>query len=282
MTIINNTGYSSLKVFCESDSADVSLSSSRKIWSLQKPKVIPPTSGVQMLCSVESCSIPLSYYTVNPSNNKFKVRSGTTGDYTIFTVEPGNYTAKTIIKAIVENESVPNESVPFKMEFNTALSVFKLAPKVYGTFIDFAPCADQIYKLIGLDLNDSVPFNEDYYTTHVVNLVYTSGIYIAINNIGNSNIDTGIANQNSNCLIRIPITQPSNTVLQFFNNVGFKNLMSAKVLNQIDMSLLDDNRRPLVFTSNVDWTVVLRIDFQKVIVETVEKTRLQLIKDGAL
>jgi hypothetical protein len=132
--------------------------------------------------------------------------------------------------------------------------------------------------MLGMDPNMS--FTTDEHTTNPVSLIYTSGIYIAINNIGNANIDTGVRNQSSNCLIRIPITQPSNTILQFFSNQGFKNLMASSILNQLDISILDDDRQPLQLTGNVEWTIVLRIDFEKSMEETVEKTRIQKIKDG--
>ena len=277
MTIINNTGFSSLKVFCESSSADVNISNSRKVWSLQNPVIIPANSSVKMLCSVESCSIPLSYYTINETNNAFRVNVNG-GSYTTHYITQGNYTAKSII-----DEMTGSASVPFKMEFNTALSTYKMAPKVAGQSINFEAVSNSVYKMLGIEVGAvGLPFSTTYYSPNPVSLVYTSGIYIAINNIGNANIDTSTSNQSSNCLIRIPITQPSNTILQFFNNVGFKNLLSSKILNQIDLSLLDDNRNPLELTSNVNWSVVLRIDFERSVVETFEKTRLQHMKDGTL
>ena len=67
----NNTGYTSLKIFCESRMASVHLSNTRKIWTLNKPIVVPTGHDIQMLCSVESASIPLSYYTINKTNNRF-------------------------------------------------------------------------------------------------------------------------------------------------------------------------------------------------------------------
>ena len=275
MTVINNTGFSSLKIFCESDSADVNVSNSRKVWTLQSPIVLPPSSNVKMLISVESCSIPLSYYTINETNNQFRVNSNG-GAYATFQIAPGNYTAKSVVNAITEPAAVP-----FKMVFNTALSTYKFSPKVAGNSIDFETCSNQVYRLLGMDLTDSnLPFTSTYYSPNPVYLIYTSGVYISLNNVGNSNIDTGISNQNSNCLIRIPITQPSNTILQFFTNVGFKNIMSASVLNQIDLSILDDNRQPLNLTANVDWTVVLRVDFEQGVSEHAVKTRIQHMKDG--
>jgi hypothetical protein len=51
-------------------------------------------------------------------------------------------------------------------------------------------------------------------------------------------------------------------------------LLNSQVLNQLDISLLDDNRALLELPDNVKWTVVLRIDFERVIQETVETTKI--------
>ena len=67
--IINNTGLSSVKLFLESKNASVHLGNSRKVWSLNSP--IMGSNSNKLLCSVESCSVPLSYYTINKTNNRF-------------------------------------------------------------------------------------------------------------------------------------------------------------------------------------------------------------------
>jgi hypothetical protein len=49
-------------------------------------------------------------------------------------------------------------------------------------------------------------------------------------------------------------------------------------LNQLDISLLDDNRQLLELPDNVKWTVVLRIDFERIILETVDVTKINKMK----
>lgn len=261
--IINNTGFSSIKIFCESKSADVNSSNSRKIWTLQNPIVLPNNSDVKMLCSVESCSIPLSFYTINDTNNKLKI-SGTT-----YTIENGNYSASSIITEIQSIQSA------FLMSYSATTSKFKLDAS--GSPFTIDDVDNNAYNLLGI--SSSIHSYTTYLAPHVVNLVYTSGVYLSLNNIENNNIDTGTLQQSSTCLLRIPINQPTNTYLQYFNNVGFKNLLSASVLNQVDLSILDDDRKPLALTNNVNWVVVLRIDFEKGIQpETTTKSKIQRMK----
>jgi len=255
--IINNTGLSSIKIFCESKSANVSLHNSRKIWQLNSPIVLSNTAN-KMLCSVESCSIPLSYYTINDTNNSFKF-SGVIGS-----LINGNYNANQVVTEL-------NKIAPFTFSFNTFTSKFVITG-VIGVTYTIGEVDNSIYNLLGL--LPGVSFIAKYVAPNVCNLVYTSGIYLNLNNIENNNIDTASSHQSSTCLLRIPINQPTNTYLQYFNNIGFKNLLNSQVLNQLDISLLDDNRALLELPDNVKWTVVLRIDFERNIVETVETTKI--------
>jgi hypothetical protein len=136
---------------------------------------------------------------------------------------------------------------------------------------------NNIYNLIGIE---PITFIGSLKAPHTVNLIYTTGIYVSLNNISNTNIDTATSNQSSNVLLRLPINQPTNTYLQFFNNLGFKSIISTTVLNQIDISLLDDRREYLELTSNVPWSVVLRIDFEKTIIETTSRTKIEELRGG--
>jgi hypothetical protein len=261
--IINNTGLSSVKIFCESKTANVSLSNGRKIWSLNAPIFVNNTTN-KMLCSIESVSIPLSFYTVNNTNNSFQFNGVSNA------LPNGNYNANTIATEL-------NKYAPFTVSFNASQNKFVLTGQPATTYtID--EVSNSIYNLLGFV--PSTSFVGSYTAPNVCNLVYTSGIYVSLNNVENNNIDTGNTHQSSTCLLRIPINQPTNTYLQYFNNIGFKNLLSTTVLNQIDISLLDDNREVLELTSNVNWSIVLRIDFERTIQETVEKTRINMLKES--
>jgi hypothetical protein len=257
--IINNTGFSSVKIFCESKDANVSIHNARKIWTLNTPIVINNENEVKMSCSVESCSIPLSYYTINNSNNKISINGQ------VYTIQEGNYSANSMIDQLHLTQTV------ITFTFSKGLSKFILNT-TNSTQID--PVSNNIYNLLGIEPTTFTSL----IAPHVCNLIYTTGIYVSLNNVSNNNIDTATSHQSSNCLLRLPVNQPTNTYLQFFNNLGFKNMLSASVLNQIDISLLDDRREYLELTSNVPWVVVLRIDFEKTITETVSDTKIKQLR----
>lgn len=289
----NNTGYTSRKIFCESRMASVHLATTRKIWTLNKPIVIPTGHDVQMLCAVECASIPLSYYTINETNCNIAVslQDSTVetkrGENFYYAVPFGNYSITALIKVLNFYFDTTKQIITFDYDQITNKIIFKFKRQRIGgsgmTDADFFfpsinPVQNSIYKILGIVPENNIKNFNPYYGKNPVSLIYSSGIYISLNNVQNENIDTGVANQSSNILIRIPITQPQNTVLSFFNPVGFKNLLNANVLSAIDISLLDDNRQLLQLTDNVDWSVVLRIDFQRVVVETVAPTKINQMR----
>ena len=290
----NNTGYTSLKIFCESRMASVSLSTTRKIWSLNKPIVIPTGHDVQMLCCVESASIPLSFYTINETNCNISVSlqdssvSTKQGENFYYSVPFGNYSITALLKVLNTYFDASGKNIitfDYDQITNKIILKFKRG-RIGGDGMTDAnffypsinPVDNSIYKILGLVPESNIIDFNPYYGKNPVSLIYTSGIYISLNNCQNANIDTGISNQTSNILIRIPIQQAQNTVLGFFNPVGFKNLLSTNVLSAVDISLLDDNRQLLQLTDNVDWTVVLRIDFQRTTVETVAPTKINKMR----
>lgn len=267
--VVNNTGFSTIKIFLESRKASVSLHSSRKIWTLNAPIVIPNGAPVKICCSIESASIPLSYYTINETNNKF--RFSAQGFPKEGAIAEGNYTIKTLLNAM--NDITGG----IQLSYDAAQSKVKIMfPN--GNLNHIVDVPNNIYKLLGLSVGFNLP--SSYTAPSCVCVVYTSGLYVALNNIDNSNIDTGLSSQSSNVLLRIPISQPTNTYLQYFNNVGFKTLLNTQVLSSIDISLLDDNRNLLQLTPNVDWTIVLRVDFERTIQETSEETKINKLRNS--
>ena len=258
--IVNNTGWSSVKLFLESKNASVHIGNSRKIWSLNSP--IMGSNSNKLLCSVESVSIPLSYYTLNKTNNRFSF-NGISGE-----IPFGTYNAYEMAKELTD-------LAPFTVTFNPLKSKFILEGELNSSY-SIDAIENHIYNILGLEADTT--FISKITAPSVCNLIYTSGIYISLNNIENNNIDTDSSNQSSTVLLRIPIGQPINTVLTYFNNIGFKNLLNSQVISQLDISILDDNRHQLELTNNVNWSIVLRIDYEKVIVETTETTKINKMK----
>ena len=159
MTVINNTGLSSVKIFCESYNADISRGNARKIWTLNQPIVLYNPESVKLLMSIESLSVPLSFYTVNDSNNRFSFNGLS------YTLEGGYYTANGIVTEL-------NAVGIFTVSFNSFKSkfVFQTAGGASGTINEIS---NSVYKMLGVV---PVTFVGSHTAPSVCNLVYTSGI----------------------------------------------------------------------------------------------------------
>ena len=266
-----DTQYNSKKIFCDSDNPNATGSSHmRKQFTLANPIIIPPQSKIKMLIGVEAVSIPLSFYVFNESNNKIRYSDSANAVQT-YTLGTGNFTISRLTSI------VNAETFPFNITFDRESSKISLVPDAGGDFTIHA-VENSCYNLLGIvadtyTTGDPMPFT--------INLVYTSGVSIAINNIENLN-DEANPNSSSKKLIRIPITTSINTYLTFFNNQPFYSTINNKVLNFLDVSILDDDGNLLETNGNHYFHITFRIDFTKPTIESLDKTLIQKFRNSHL
>ena len=265
-----DTHYNSKKIFCDSDNPNATGSEHmRKQFQLSSPIIIPPQSKVKMMIGVEAVSIPLSFYVFNDSNIKIKYSEGS-ATAEEFLLPKGNYSINTLI-----TEINADTTLPFDVEFNVRFSKIRIKPTGGGTPNFTIHAVDNnCYGLLGI-----VPATYNYDSANTeyplmpftVNLVYTSGVNICLNNIENFN-DEISQNGSSKKLLRIPISTSINSYLTFFNNQPFYSTISSKVLNFLDVSITDDNGNLLATNGNHFFHITFRVDFTKERTELLEDT----------
>ena len=270
-----NTQYNSKKIFCDSDNIHATgTTHMRKQFTLANPIIIPPQSKIKMLIGVEAVSIPLSFYVFNESNNIIKYSDSAITTPTSYTIPPANYTINSLLTTI---NSIAN--IPFTITFVKATSKLKLTPNAVGNFT-IVEVANSCYNLLGLETHTRV-YTRAVEFPFTINLVYTSGVSIAINNIENLN-DEANPNTGSKKLLRIPITSSINTYLTFFNNQPFYSTINNKVLNFLDVSILDDDGNLLETNGNHYFHITFRVDFTKPTIENLEQTLIQKFRNSHL
>ena len=130
---------------------------------------------------------------------------------------------------------------------------------------------DDCYNLLGI-VADTYSFGLEYpLMPYTINLVYTSGVNICLNNIENLNDEIN-KNGSSKKLLRIPISTSINTYLTFFNNQPFYSTISSKILNYLDVSIVDDSGKLLATNGNHYFHITFRVDFTKEKSEILEDT----------
>jgi hypothetical protein len=262
-----DTHYNSKKIFCDSNNPHATGSNHmRKQFTLSSPIIIPPQSKVKMMIGVEAVSIPLSFYVFNDSNNKIRYSDTSTAIQT-YELPKGNYSITTL-----KTEINADTSLPFNIDYNVRFAKIIIIPTVGGN-PDFTIHAvdDNSYKLLGIVADTYVYTTEYPLMPNTLNLVYTSGVNICLNNMENTNDEIN-PNGSSKKLLRIPINTSINSYLTFFNNQPFYSTISTKVLNFLDISITDDSGKLLETNGEHYFHITFRIDFTKEKSEILEDT----------
>ena len=209
-----------------------------------KEIIAPPTPNIEMLLSVVSASIPMSFYVVNSTNNKLVYNTNQT-----HIIPSGNYNA-TELKNELETISIFS-SVTYCSKFNkltfTGVSSF--------TIEETSSCL----KLLGLTKKQQTSSGNTLVGDSVVNLAGISGLYLHTNLL-NNNLDsrTGMF---SNIIARIPVDTAPNGILQYASQNEFKTVINDTVIDVLRIQIEDDEQN-LVQLNEQEWAITLQIDFQ--------------------
>ena len=243
--------HSSHKIFLDSSSPSAhKINNSNYVFDISPPLLLHPEDPHKMVLGIESASIPLSFYTINEKNNKFSI------DSVVYTIPEGNYRVSQLTPVL--NGLMGEKDLIFT--FNDILSKYQLTSTTLSsiTFDDIANHAD---ILLGFSVGShSLPYRFD----EILNLTYTSGVVVRINNITTNNIDTYQSGQGGSTMIRLPITTPPNTMLQYFNNQPFLATINNRSITQLNVSLHDDEREFLSLNGDHQFFLTIRVDYIRV------------------
>jgi len=237
-------------------------------FKLPRPIVLTNNDPHQISLAIESASIPLSFYAINNTNNKFNLKIGTT-QYTNLEISQGNYRISQLIdrlNSILLKESISSITFSFdvitsKIAVNSTVGELDLVFKdSVGTntsaVLGFTSSTDTLPPPISVVIDGTTVIQYEF--EDVVNLVYTSGITINIDNLTNDNVRQG----GGRSLLRIPVTSPPNSILQHHSNQPFNTLISERHLTELVISLRDDDNKLLKINGNHPFFIVLRLGFQ--------------------
>ena len=208
------------------------------------PFVLRSNDTTHFVIGIECLSIPLAVYMVNVNNNVVEL------DGVTITIPEGNYTVTTLTTYLNSQTGVTGITWAFNAN-NTNNNKFTVTyPGI--TFFN-----GNAYTLLGYVPSNIFKLSHTFDNT--VNLAYTTGIQVRLDNIQTDNRDSQTGT--SSIIARIPITVAPFKVLQYFNAQPFYTTIANRYINNIKISLLDDEYRPLVLVGNPQWNITLRIDF---------------------
>jgi len=203
---------------------------------------------------VMNAQFPVSFYTINETNNIFGVATNL-NLFQTFTIPVGNYNANTLITKM--NSLVTAGLISVTFSFNSATGKVTISGDAGVTSITFSSALSQFYKVMGsvfpISTGTSV-LNMPY----PLNLLGVKKLVIKSQLLGISSFESG-ANQ-SVTLTTIPNNNSPFTMISYENRSNLnKSLIRVRKIDSIDIQIEDEDGNKINF-NNINWTLTLVLE----------------------
>ena len=210
--------------------------------------------------SVVNAQIPVSFYTINSSNNTLiYVISGIT--YTI-TIPAGNYNATNLITAL--NTGLTNNGSLIVVSINKLTGILTFTG---GSTIFTVLTRSLIAKTLGLP--NPTMTTTTLTGTYPLNLLGIKNISIKSSKLSLSGYSSTTLGYSST-LATIPVDSASFNLISYVSNNDLnKHIIKVLHLDAIDIQIMDENDNLIDF-NNLDWTITLclSIERQEIVLNT--------------
>lgn len=204
--------------------------------------------------SVMNAQLPISWYTVNSSNNTLIYSINNVVSVVTFTV--GNYNANSFIAEFKSKMpaafNCTLNRVNGKFQFTHATSNFK--------FLGSSTCCQLLGFMKGIDYSSTSNVLTPPYPC---NFSGVSRIRIASDELSTYTMDSYTGNF-SNTLQTLSVNSGAFGVLLYENNHNFKAILRNKTINYFDVQIYDDNEQLIDF-NGIHWSLTLQIDIVRTI-----------------
>ena len=212
---------------------------------------IPKKSKVSI--SVQTASIPYSFYNCDDFNNKIVYIENTT-TYTKY-IPQGNYNVNTLITAL---------KLLLGSNFNIVYSSLDNSYTFTNSLYDFQLLSSSLcFEIIGFKDGTSYSSNNRILKSTIsINLFTIRNIYISSNNLMLNNVNSSTPN-NSSILCSIPITSSHGSIITYSNIYDVKNeVYHTNNLNLMHIKLTDQDC-DLIDLNGCHFSLTLQLDITK-------------------
>lgn len=243
----NPLTHSSTKIFLSSQGTNIVVNSptlNTDISFYFAPILLSNSEKSHLIIGLEQASIPVSINMVNSKNNTISINGNS------YSIPAGNYVIADVITLL--NAFYNTFNITFTYNANTNLIT---TTATAGSFIVNSTTTGKNLGFV------AGTYTSPYTNLKVVNLTSTLGIIIQCENINLSNRDNS---GSSGCtLARIPINCRTQSILSYFNPTPFFSQIANRDLTYLRIRLLNDDYSSLELVGNVDWFIVIRVDFSE-------------------
>ena len=204
--------------------------------------------------TITNAQIPVSFYTITTTNNTLNYASGAL--ITSFNIPIGNYNSNSLITALVSGFVASGLGTTPTITINKINGKLIISSSVYI----FLKKISTISSILGFI--DEVACSTDTELPYPLNLLGVKKISIKSEALSISAYSS-INFATSNTLTTIPIDQPPFNMVSYINQSDMNtNILQARTLNTIDISIVDENNNFIDF-NNCDWSISLCLSIHR-------------------
>ena len=202
-------------------------------------------------CGLLNAQIPISFYTINETNDTLTFQYGSDVSKNMI-VNHGNYNSnslitemQTLFTALGYSFTIATSRVNGRVTF-TSLSNFTFYDSTIFSILGFVP--NTTYVSSSFKLTSVYPLN----LLGIKNIKVVSN-NLVVNSYDSKNMAT------TTCIANIPVNVPSYSMLDYVNMTLMFPILNLRVLNVIDINLLDENNNYINF-NGTHWSMTLQIN----------------------
>lgn len=204
----------------------------------------------QISISVSAATIKLTWYNVNTNNNFFQINGR------VYQIPEGNYNSRTLLTALNALNITGYDDLPVTVTYDSTKQHYIFSAE-NGLYFDTSTTFQTARFLLGLDFNSYDFYGAEVESNVVIDLTYTSMIYIVCRELLNlSRTSMGICCA-SKILAAIPVTVNSMGVINITNTT--RTMLFTKVISLFTIEIRDEMDRLIPFNGG-GWDMTL--DFQ--------------------
>lgn len=208
--------------------------------------------------SVMNAQIPVSWFTVNASNNQFLY------DGIWVTITPGNYQGNNLVTELksIMNAAIPGSVTSIVLSQATGRLVFTFTASrdlVFPNFIQGGAAGTNfIYLIVGAEPN-AIYVGAAFTLPYPLNLLGINRLAIRSSRLLISSYNSFDMGKGIN-LATIPVDQPSWGLINYTNQTDLnKSALEIKYIDLIDIQIADENN-VLIDFQNTNWTCTLVLE----------------------
>lgn len=209
---------------------------------------------------IVSAQIPLSFYNINYACNtlKYTINSGTTKTLTL---TRSNYSITSLITEI-QNQFL-NAGYTMTITYNKPTG--KLTFSSTQSF-SFLSAGSTILEVLGFDsISNYTSTGNILVASNPASLLTIKKLKFCSNTLATNSVSS-FSGGSTSLFGVVPVNGVPFGIIQYNNTSGRKSLLKNKVIDSIDIQILDENNRFVNF-NNVEWAITLAITTTRKVIE---------------